>query len=150
MKVVFRKLRTARSNGSFSLRAVGLLLPTLLLLLVAFPGTCRPWHGALGLRFDLLSSKALVVGDFFEAPPATATMGFNQARDSCKVPLVHASRAETSVTSGKTALASLSSRPEVESNKASEGNDSTDAEDNREFFRDEYCYDYVKFTHDYF
>jgi len=72
------------------------------------------------------------------APPATATMGFNQARDFCKDPLVHASRAKTSVTSKKTALASLGPRPKVESNKASEGNDSTEADVNRDFLRDEY------------
>ena len=104
----------SRSNGSASPRVVK-LLPALPLLLEAFPGSCCPCHGALGLRFDLLSSKALVVGDLFEAPPATAAMGFNQARNSCKVPLVHASCAETSVTSEKTALVSLGPRPEVES-----------------------------------
>ena len=65
---------------------------------------------------------------FFVALPVTAAMGFNQARDFCKEPLVHASRAMTSVISEKTALASLGPRPEVEFNKASEGNDSTEAE----------------------
>ena len=70
---------------------------------------------------------------------------FNQARDFCNEPLVHDSRAKTSITSEKTALASIGPRPEVEFNKASEGNYSTEAEVSRVFLRDEYCYHLILF-----